>query len=377
MTEFRFIHSADLHLGRRFGNMPEEVRGRLVEARHEALAALADAARSHGAQHLLIAGDLFDTETPSDPVWRQALNAMASDPTLQWWIIPGNHDSLAAEALWARLGELARENVHLLTAAAPCKMAGGVTLLPTPCRRRRAAEDPTAWMPEAETSDGHLRIGLAHGGVHDFGSEDGDAAVIAPDRAETARLDYLALGDWHGHVRIGERTHYSGTPERDRFRHSGCGVCLAVTLPGPGAPPVVEEIRTGRFEWGTVELSLTPEQDPLEALERVLPAKGPARRDTLLRLICTGWARLPHRVELSGAVSAAAPEFCHLEYDDGQLGTEYQAEHLDEIDSRGALRLAAEGLLAEAQDPVHDQEQRKVAEAALNRLYSLVRERAE
>ena len=102
MSEFRFIHSSDLHLGRRFSNLPEDIRGRLVEARHLAIDALAGAARQHGADDIFIAGDLFDTETPSERVWRQALAAMGAAQELRWWIIPGNHDSLAAESLWRR-----------------------------------------------------------------------------------------------------------------------------------------------------------------------------------------------------------------------------------------------------------------------------------
>ena len=47
MTGFRFIHSSDLHLGRRFGNFPEDIRGRLVEARHGAFDRLSSAARDH------------------------------------------------------------------------------------------------------------------------------------------------------------------------------------------------------------------------------------------------------------------------------------------------------------------------------------------
>ena len=83
---FRFIHSADLHLGRRFGNLPDAVRGRLVEARHQIIATLAQAAHRHAARHILIAGDVFDTETPTDAVWRQALSAMGADAGLHWWI---------------------------------------------------------------------------------------------------------------------------------------------------------------------------------------------------------------------------------------------------------------------------------------------------
>ena len=35
-----------------------------------------------------------------------------------------------------------------------------------------------------------------------------------------SKLNYLALGDWHGHTKINENTYYSGTPEYDNFVHS-------------------------------------------------------------------------------------------------------------------------------------------------------------
>ncbi|NIY98204.1 DNA repair exonuclease, partial [Salipiger sp. HF18] len=94
---FRFVHSSDLHLGRRFANIPEpadgNIRGRLMEARHAALLRLAEAARQSGAQHILLAGDSFDTATPSPTLIRQTLGAIAEDETLTWWLLPGNHDN--------------------------------------------------------------------------------------------------------------------------------------------------------------------------------------------------------------------------------------------------------------------------------------------
>jgi DNA repair exonuclease SbcCD nuclease subunit len=62
---FRFLHSSDLHLGKPFGNFSDDLRGRLREARHTAIDRLAQKAREHGAQTILLAGDTFDTETPS------------------------------------------------------------------------------------------------------------------------------------------------------------------------------------------------------------------------------------------------------------------------------------------------------------------------
>jgi DNA repair exonuclease SbcCD nuclease subunit len=67
---FRFLHSSDLHIGKRFGNIADEdLRGRLREARHGAIDRLAEQARSNGAAVILLAGDTFDTETPAPTIF--------------------------------------------------------------------------------------------------------------------------------------------------------------------------------------------------------------------------------------------------------------------------------------------------------------------
>ena len=373
MPEFRFIHSSDLHLGRRFSTYPEDIRGRLVEARHLAIDALASAARDHQAGDILIAGDLFDTETPSERVWRQALAAMGAAQGVRWWIISGNHDSLAAEALWKRFSDEAPESVRVVDEPAPVEVAPGVWLLPSPVPSRFPGRDLTEWMSDCATPEGHLRIGVAHGGVVTFGSEDDGRETIPIDRARTAGLDYLALGDWHGFIKLTDRAFYSGSPERDRFKHQGRGICLAVTISGRGAVPQIDEVQTGRFDWSEVELHLTPEQNAAEACSAVLPASGAGRRDTLLRVSASGWTRLPQRVALEAAIEQASPEFAHFEFIDKELMTECVAEDLNEIAAGGALRVAAEALYEDARkDGVSDLEQR-VADAALTRLYSFVR----
>ena len=139
-----------------------------------------------------------------------------------------------------------------------------------------------------------MRIGLAHGGIVTFGSEDDRAETIPPDRAVSAGLDYLALGDWHGVMRIGERTFYSGSPERDRFKHQGRGVCLAVTIQGPGVIPQVTEVEIGQFDWSEIPLPLTPEQNAADAFAAALSQDGISRRDTLLRVCASGWSVFPN-----------------------------------------------------------------------------------
>ena len=372
MTEFRFIHSSDLHLGRRFGRFPEDVRGPLAEARHSVLARLAAAARAHGAAHVLLAGDSFDTPTPSDRVLRQALNAMAEAADVTWWLLPGNHDSAAgAEPLWDRIAAEAPANVRPLRAAAPETPAPGVALLPAPVTRRAPGRDLTEALDGMESPEGALRIGLAHGGVVDF-AETG--ASIPPDRDRRAGLDYLALGDWHGRLAVSARIQYPGTPEQDRFRHGRRGVCLAVTLPGPGAAPEIAEVETGVFLWREEALALVPGADPEAALAALLPEAG--RREVLLRLRAEGRARLAERAALDRAAEAAAPDFWHFELLADALAVEPDAADLDAIDQGGALRRAADALAAEAADEALDDAARRTAAAALARLYAYVAEEA-
>jgi DNA repair exonuclease SbcCD nuclease subunit len=373
----RFIHTSDLHIGRKFANIPQppdgNIRGRLMEARHGAIARLARAACDNGAAHVLLAGDTFDTATPSPAVIRQALAAMAEASEVTWWLLPGNHDNLRdAEPLWESIARDAPANVIALTEACPHDLGDVATLLPCPTAFRSGASDPTEPLVTTASDEGKLRIGLAHGGVTDF-TESG--AAIAPDRDRTARLDYLALGDWHGRMAVSPRVQYSGSPEQDRFKHSRRGVCLCVSIDGPGAAPEIEEIETGAFLWSEVELPLYPRQDAVAALTEVLPETG--RRDVLIRVAATGWAGLPDQVDLQRAADSASPEFAHFELLTDALGTQYETADLDEIDRGGALRMAADGLMESAESGALSQEDREVAADALARLYAYVREAAQ
>ncbi len=365
----RFLHSADLHLGKPYGSLPEEVRGRLREARHSVLDRLAACAREGGAPVILLAGDVFDTETPSPAVLRQALAAMAHHADLRWIILPGNHDSLVAEELWASAARARPDNVTLALTATPLSLGPDAVVLHAPCIARRPGRDLTAWMNEAATEQGVARIGLAHGPVQTF-SEDGNADdVIAPDRAARAGLDYLALGDWHGQISLGTRTWYAGTPEPDRFKHDAPGRALRVTLTGAGAPPLVEPVETGLFTWRTASLEALPDEDLAHTLAGLLPT-GPARRQTLLRIAATGHARPEARGVLEGAITAAAPEFALLELDAQGLAITCDTTDLELIDRSGALRQAADALLGESRDPDRPTAEREVAREALMRLFS-------
>ncbi|MGN6424289.1 MAG: metallophosphoesterase family protein [Asticcacaulis sp.] len=193
--------------------------------------------------------------------------------------------------------------------------------------------------------------------------------VIAPDRARLAGLDYLALGDWHGQMRINERTWYSGTPEPDRFKHNLPGTALIVEIAEPGSVPDVTPVSTGLFEWRTLSLDLLSGEDPVEVLNGRLPLSA-MRRQILMRLEVTGRTGMAERTNLSAAVSAIAPEFALTNFLTDDLKTDCTPDNLDQIDTAGALRQAADALYEESLNPALSEQERHIAGDALVRLFS-------
>lgn len=366
----RFVHASDLHLGKPFGGYPEDVRGRLRQARQEVIGRLADAARQGGAQVVLLAGDSFDQQTPAPTTIRHALNAMGAAEDLTWVVLPGNHDSLAATELWRVLAADRPDNVVLAVDPGPL-IIGDLAILPAPCPVRHPGRDLTEWMAEAETGQA-IRIGLAHGGVTDFRSAEnkggGPAGVIAPDRAQRAGLDYLALGDWHGRLRIGPSTWYSGTPEADGFRADRPAGALLVEIGAPGAAAEVTEVETGSLDWRRIALDLLPGEDAGARYATLLPPISDRSR-TLLDLVASGRTGLGFRNALEAGIAATEADFLWHRADLSALHIDHEIADLDLIDIGGALRAAAEELAAEA-GAAETEEVRRTAETALARLFS-------
>ena len=368
MTALRFLHTADVHLGKPFGGYAAADRMRV--ARQGIIARLIDVARSNDAPHVLVAGDLFETPNPAAQTWRQMATQMAEATDLTWWLLPGNHDNLReGDATWTGLSDLGHANMRILTQPQPIEMQQGAYLLPSPLATRHPTQDPTAWMDGAATPNGALRIGLAHGSIKGFSEGVMPADVIAPDRDQRAQLDYLALGDWHGHTQVSPRVAYPGAPERTGFKHNGTGICLVVEIDGAGAVPKITQVPVGALDWQAVTLDLISGDDPAASLHAALPAT--AHRDMLVRIEARGRLSLNESTALVALEETLGPEFCHFQIDTTALETEIEPRDLDAISLGGALRTTSDALAQESIDENLSQEDRDIAAAALRRLHAM------
>lgn len=334
----KILHTADWQLGKPFARFERDARSALNEARFDVIDTIGKAADKHGAPHVLVAGDVFDTDGPDDRTIVQALTRMGRYGC-RWWLLPGNHDSVRSGGLWDRVRARAGANIELLTEAEPRDLGNDVWLLPAPLAHRHNLEDPTEPFGAMETPGAKLRIGLAHGSIRDFGTRGETNNQIDPGRARLSQLDYLALGDWHGSLKIDVRTWYSGTPETDSFVREEPGRSLLVEL-SQSADPVVTPIRTGRFQWlkkeWRVDDQVAFEAEYRRLFENIEPAS------TLLQLTLNGITSLADRLAiLSTLENDIVHQLRYLEVRSSDLVGRPGEDDLASLAGEGMLGLTA------------------------------------
>ncbi|MGH6847732.1 MAG: metallophosphoesterase family protein [Methylocella sp.] len=356
----RFLHTADLQIGKGFGQFPPDVAAALRVERLEVLKRIASLARERSVDAVLIAGDCFDTVAVADETLRRFKVALERfDGT--WLLLPGNHDPAIAESPWSRLRRLSLpENVVIADEPKPIFIGDNAVVLPAPKRRRRDVADLTDWFETVEIDDRLIRIGLAHGSVPGSLPGPSEAAnPIALDRAERARLDYLALGDWHGHRSISERTWYSGTPEPDRFPRNEPGYVLEVTIEHPGAAPHVEAVPTATYRWKQCAIEIVP-----GGAEEILRALGVADTELehlVVRLDLQGAIDLATRAALDEELGDLRARVFHLEEDNTGLTLEPTEDDFDRIETKGFVRVAMNRLRGKLGGPEAETARRALA----------------
>jgi DNA repair exonuclease SbcCD nuclease subunit len=290
---------------------------------------------------------------------------MAAYPDVTWCLLPGNHDPGRGGGVWERLLAFGMpSNVTPLLTASTYRIRSDVVLLPAPLFAKQTADDPTSWMDQADRKEGDFRVGIAHGSVRGFGSL-GEASVpIEASRRQSAYLDYLALGDWHGTRMIAPGVWYSGTPERDSFAENEPGHVLIVDIDGPGAEPQIEVVATGHYNWIERRVVLSRIAD-FEPIEREITHLGAETRRTVLRLILEGAIKVSEAAELDRKVAELAAHLLSMRIDDRRLTI--QAAISDrELLRDPALAAVADRLIERGKGP--NQIEARIAARAMRRL---------
>ncbi|KRD80500.1 DNA repair exonuclease [Lysobacter sp. Root983] len=341
----RILHTADWQVGKPFGGFELDDSMLLTAARIEAIKVLAGLAQDRLVDAVLVAGDVFDAQTISDKTIQQTFNALAGFPGI-WVFLPGNHDAALAESVWTRAQRLKAvpANAILCLEAVPTPILDGrVVILPAPLNQRNTYNDLTQWFSSHETPEGVIRIGLAHGSVQGILPDTIDSPnPIAQGRAAQARLDYLALGDWHSLKQVDDRTWYSGTPETDRFRSPDPGYALIVEVAAGAEPQVLAE-KVGHYLWKSMAFVLNVPGD-LDVFEEALAELS--ERD-VVEIEITGNTDLAGRERIHAALSRAQGRIRALRADMTGMRLLPSQEDLDALQADGYLAETIQDLRAQ------------------------------
>jgi len=254
----KILHTADLHLGLEFGLLTAEDGRKLSRARLDVVRTILSVADLHAVDVVLWAGDVFDTPEPAEDWWRGLAGIFRSQ---RHWsrpvvLLPGNHDPIKAQSVFHRdhpFRSLLPEWVHVVESGRfELPVGDDAVILAAPCQTTAGAEDLALSLPTRAEGDTRIRVGLVHGSTFDIEGHQTNFP-IARDAPEQRGLDYLAVGDTHGHRVIAgpgpAPIVYPGAPEQARFGETDTGSVAVVLIPRAGARPTIIPERVGRWTW--------------------------------------------------------------------------------------------------------------------------------
>jgi DNA repair exonuclease SbcCD nuclease subunit len=282
---FRFLHTADWHLGKRFPAFREHDEAKLTRARLDVLSRVFAVAEKRQVHAVLCAGDLFDTPDPGN-VWWEPLAKMLQQ--LEWTgrpvvLLPGNHDPLISGSPWEPSHPFRRHLpswVHVVDQELlELPLAENAVLYAVPCRSQAGQGDPTLRIPKRVPGDDRIRIGLVHGTTFDVEGHQMNFPISA-DAAVDRDLDYLAIGDTHGFRLVPPNrpvppTVYPGAPEPTSFDEKDAGHVAVVQVNRQRIPTIQKE-RVAHWKWEQVEVN---------SLADLKQLRGRELKDRVLRLV--------------------------------------------------------------------------------------------
>ena len=360
MSEFRFIHAADIHLDSPMRRL-SAAEGAPVElyrwATRRALARLVDLARAERVDFVLIAGDVYDDvcKDYGTPLYFRSQMERLREAEIPVYLIRGNHDYDNADALQLSLPA----NVHMFEPdrAHSLEVPGlDVLIHGQSFGTRRVDHSLAAGYPRAEKNA--FNLGLLHTSLVDRPGHD-TYSPCSPIDLRGLGYDYWALGHIHTREELPGETpiHFAGNIQGRHAREPGAKGCLLVTVRGHGRP-AVEFRPLDDLRWSSchVDAAGKVDDDLLAAVVEAVEAEVAAaeERHVAVRVevrdeadILEGWepGRLLHEVRAVFARRCGGRAW------------------VDRVDRRRmvAPRAAAEGPVAEILDQIEALERDEAA----------------
>jgi DNA repair exonuclease SbcCD nuclease subunit len=224
----------------------------------DVIVSILDVARRNAVHALLCAGDLFDDPEPAVDFWQELAKILRerSAPNVPIFLIPGNHDPLTPESVWAPSHPFRARVpkwVHIVDRDDfTYEISNDAVLYARPCRSKAGENDLAMALPTRPNGDERLRIGCVHGSTFDVDGHETNFPICR-DAGVQRGLDYLAIGDTHSFrdvtANLPVPTVYPGAPEPTSFDEPGAGNVALVALFRHGRRPRIDAEPVAFWRW--------------------------------------------------------------------------------------------------------------------------------
>lgn len=374
----KFLHLADLHLGKRYNEFSLIADQKYIL---DEIVGIVEAERCDG---VIIAGDIYDKSVPSAEaveLFDGFLNALA-ERGAQVFAISGNHDSAERIAFGSRLMSLG--GVHFSPvysgAVEPVKLRDkygvvNVYMLPfiKPATVRRFFEGQTieiyndavkAAVNAMNVDTGERNVLVAHQfvtGASHSGSEEfvvGDLGNV--DAEIFAPFDYTALGHVHGAQNVGSpAVRYSGTPLKYSLSEAKNEKSVTVVELGPKGDLNVRTVALKPLR-DVVEIRGTYEE-----LTKRSFYGGTTLTGDLVHVVLTDEEEVPDAL---GKLRLIYPDITSLRYDNARTQESSQVGQLEAVSARSPIELFSALFEAQNNKPMSP-EQRELAESLIEKIW--------
>lgn len=285
----KFVHCADVHIGKEFALNRSKSMQRKAEVLHSFLDII-KYCRDEAVDILLIAGDLFDSENVEDAVVGQIKDAFAGIPDTDIYIAPGNHDPYTITSPYRQDGW--SENVTIFSGTPRVIEHREKGYRIWGCGFESCHVTDRLLMGTRLSKDELINIGILCGQlVGKSGRSEYNA--ITDEDIENSGMDYLALGHVHKQMtrprRIGDTLYaYPGTIEGQGFDEDGIKGFYTGELSKPllGRRELITEyVSTSRRRYYNLNVDVTGAAGKDEVVDRVCRAARSAAEDDMFAVL--------------------------------------------------------------------------------------------
>ncbi|MEX0877449.1 MAG: DNA repair exonuclease [Candidatus Spechtbacterales bacterium] len=267
----KFLHTSDIHLGAKFEILGEKANEQREQLR-QTFSDIVNLAISEKVNLFLVAGDLFDSNHPSQKNidFVKGEFARLNTAGIRVCLIPGNHDFKLGDKkdLGKHFSGLEKEGVFLFTDSEGTKTYFediNTEVYAKANTTNKSAESP---MVKTDNQRQAEKIIMAHGGV--VGQAKSPDWPISSKEIEESGADYVALGDWHSlreESKGGVTAYYSGSPEMLSISQSGAGYVIVGTV--EYGVTDVKPVQIGAREAKEIEINIEEIEDAAEIARKI------------------------------------------------------------------------------------------------------------